>query len=396
MVKKLNFIKSLHGNVEGINSRIFGQKSDNPVFRQIIANYDIIGLTVTHTNVDTHINIPGYHTYQVCRPRHNKTKKNSGGLAVLVKNSLRDGVSFMQSSCRDIVWAKLKKEFFVIDCDIYIGIIYISPKNSSFTQSNTVQIWEVLEDEICKHSSSGQIILMGDFNSRTGNLPDYIQNDDTVYTPTPDMYLPDDVPKTRFNSDLKVCEFGHKLLSLCQTSGLRIVNGRKLGDTLGIKTCHKWNGSSTVDYAISQISLFSQILSFRVLDTLNEWSDHCPIYLNLNINISRNNTEHIQCNTMCPRKLKWSAERELNFVQNLSSAPAQTRLSELALNIRERPDDIEHHVNDIYDIIYEAANVDKAHKYSKKEVNRRGISKPIPSPKINKQKTWYNHSLQAL
>ena len=99
---------------------------------------------------------------------------------------------------------------------------------------------------------------------------------------------------------------------------------------------------------------------------------------------------------MCPRKLKWSAERELNFVQHLSSAPAQTHLSELALNIRERPDDIEHHVNDIYDIIYEAANVDKAHKYSKKKVNRRGISKPTPSPKINKQKNFKTITLSKL
>ena len=37
---------------------------------------------------------------------------------------------------------------------------------------------------------------MRGFNSCTSNLPDYIQNDDTVYTPTPDMYLADDIPKT--------------------------------------------------------------------------------------------------------------------------------------------------------------------------------------------------------
>ena len=394
--QETEFLKLLHWNVECINSRTFGKKSDNPTFQKIINNHDITGFTETHANADTTINVPGYYTYQVCRTRHAKAKKNSGGLAALVKNSLREGVSFIQSSCGDIIWIKLKKEFFAIDSDIFIGIIYIIPKNSSYTQSNNVHTWEVLEDEIWKHSSSGQVILMGDLNSRTSNLPDYIQNDDTVYTPTPNMYKPDDIPKMRLNSDLKVCDFGHKLIALCQTSGLRIVNGRKLDDTLGMKTCHKWNGSSTVDYAISHVSLFPQILSFRVLDILNEWSDHCPITINLNISISRNNSAHHQCSTKCPRKLKWTAERESTFIQYLSSTPAQTRLSELALNIHERPSDIEDHVTNIYDIIYDAANVGDVYKFSKNKTKRRGTSKPTNSAKKNKHKTWFNESLQAL
>ena len=178
------------------------------------------------------------------------------------------------------------------------------------------------------------------------------------------MHLPDDVPKTRLNSDLKVFDFDHKLLTLCQISGLRIVNGRSLGDTLGIKTCHKWNGSSTVT---TKISLFSQSLSYWVIDILNEWPDHCPIALNLNISISRNKSEHAQCNTMCPRKLKWSAARERTFIKHLSRAPAQTRLAELALNIHERPSDIEDHVNNIYDVICEAASVSTSYKYSMKK-----------------------------
>ena len=95
---------------------------------------------------------------------------------------------------------------------------------------------------------------------------------------------------------------------------------------------------------------------------------------------------------MRPQKLKWSAEWELTFIKHLSSAPAQTRLTELALNIHERPSDIEDHVNNIYDIIYEAASVSSIYRISKKKGKRRGISKTTRSDNENKQKVWLNDS----
>ena len=133
-----------------------------------------------------------------------------------------------------------------------------------------------------------------------------------------------------------------------------------------------------------------------MLDIVNEWSDHCPITINLNISISRNNSAHHQCSTKCPWKLKWTTERESTFIQYLSSTPAQTRLSELALNIHERPSDIEDHVTNIYDITYDATNVGDVYKFSKNKTKRRGTSKPTNSAKKNKHKTWFNESLQAL
>ena len=54
---------------------------------------------------------------------------------------------------------------------------------------------------------------------------------------------------------------------------LLTLNSRKVGDTMGKLTCHKDNGSSTVDLSI--VSLH-KINYFYVLDPV--WfSDHCPI-----------------------------------------------------------------------------------------------------------------------
>ena len=57
-------------------------------------------------------------------------------------------------------------------------------------------------------------------------------------------------------------------------------NGRKVGDTLGIFTCHQYNGRSTVDLAITSWDLFHKIQYFKVNEPV--WfSDHCPIQLSI-------------------------------------------------------------------------------------------------------------------
>ena len=66
--------------------------------------------------------------------------------------------------------------------------------------------------------------------------------------------------RPRLNTDVKLCVYGTQLLNLCKANGLRIVNGRNIGDSLGKPTCFKLNGYSVVDYAIVDVDMFSLIL----------------------------------------------------------------------------------------------------------------------------------------
>ena len=119
--------------------------------------------------------------------------------------------------------------------------------------------------------------------------------------------------KCRNNKDKVVSSFGHNLLNLCQSSGLRIVNGRKLGDSFGELTCHKKNGSSTVDYALVPKELFCNILSFQVLNYLEAISNHCPIALTLNISLLRDSFQSESLPTIPgPKKVKWEAPKFLS------------------------------------------------------------------------------------
>ncbi|CAG2209036.1 unnamed protein product [Mytilus edulis] len=85
----------------------------------------------------------------------------------------------------------------------------------------------------------------------------------------------------RNNLDSKSANKSGKLLiDLCKESGLRILNGRTIGDPLGKCTCITYNGSSLVDYTLVSSNLLQCIGNFKVSD-FTPISDHCPISCSL-------------------------------------------------------------------------------------------------------------------
>ena len=66
--------------------------------------------------------------------------------------------------------------YFSFEKDLYLCLVYISPETSTH-QSSRNNIWNLLEEEISNFSIRGHILLTGDFNARTGLLPDYVNHD---------------------------------------------------------------------------------------------------------------------------------------------------------------------------------------------------------------------------
>ncbi len=78
-----------------------------------------------------------------------------------------------------------------------------------------------------------------------------------------------------YNEDIIVNKFSRQLVELASQSHMAILNGRVVGDLRGESTCFTYNGTSTVDYCITLLTLFESILRFNILDHL--WiSDHSP------------------------------------------------------------------------------------------------------------------------
>ena len=110
--------------------------------------------------------------------------------------------------------------------------------NSSYSKNvlyNQFRTWEILNEEIAFYKSKYRIGLVGDFNAQTGTLPDFNINDDGRFVGLPDNYISDIDIIDRANSDLIVNGFGKRLIELGCMNGIRIIIGRKIGDSMGKK-----------------------------------------------------------------------------------------------------------------------------------------------------------------
>ena len=248
------------------------------------------------------------------------------------------------------MWVCLKKSFFQLEEDIYICFIYIPPVNSTFTNSQDNNSFELLENDVCKFKSKGRVVLMGDFNSRTSTSPDFNVTDDDKYTPVPEQYNSDEHESlyNRENEDIcSVNEYGKKLLELCIETELRILNGRMLGDLEGKLTCHKWNGSSTVDYGIVQNSLFREIDFFKVYDLMGHLSDHCLISLGLKCNFKAT----ASCNSniyKLEKNFKWDPQSKLIYKSTLVSSSVDKKVKDILNSGSDMTvEDMTNNVNDI-------------------------------------------------
>ena len=94
-------------NINGLEYKSHGLKSNklhDQEVTEILKQSDCIGLLETHADSNTDICLPGYHVFRKDRPKHRKARKSSGGIAILVKESLRNMFKFEPISDSDIVW----------------------------------------------------------------------------------------------------------------------------------------------------------------------------------------------------------------------------------------------------------------------------------------------------
>ena len=111
------------------------------------------------------------------------------------------------------------------------------PSNSNYYKDQDIDIIDKLRYDIIKYSSQGQIIIIGDLNSRLGNLQEEFSfiNDDPDAQNTIDNI--ESLPVREF-MDPSTYRSGRKLTDLLNESSLISLNGGKLGDTSGKLTCY--------------------------------------------------------------------------------------------------------------------------------------------------------------
>ena len=383
-------------NVNGLFRRVNGMrmcKLEEEDFRSKLSA-DISILVETHACENDVLKLDGYFCISNCRSVN--ISRSRGGVAIFVKESLRKGIQLVDRKHTDMIWIKLKKDFFGLEKDLYLNAVYISPIASSYTkkQDSDNDIFNKLETDIARYSRVGDIMLMGDLNAHINSQDqDFIVNEsgDNLEDFMPNNYSIDNCHLMR-NTQIPQTtnEYGKRIIDICVSSQLRILNGRTVGDSAGKATYHGYNGSSIDDYCICNSRSLKNIVSFLVQEFDVNQSDHCPILVKVrSFFCYQAESTYIKC----PRSFTWDEKKKYVFMNNLSKINVVT----LKRNIEhiaadhdksncEKVDEIIKQLNEVLQAAAELTLSEQRDKYKHKKRHRKKI----------KKKTWFDNECMAL
>ena len=355
-------IKLLSLNVCGVISKL-----RCPDFVSFISEYDIIGLQETKTDETDQISIPGFETYIFSREKLSNYR--SGGIAIIVRNTLMPYIKIDSNNKSNLI------KFFTISKEIYgsksqyeedlkCGIVYIPPSSSRYSHADP--FFEIQNEIFNFLSENKHCLLFGDWNSRCGNLTDYVKMDELISnlydlqdiqneeSAISNNFARNNIPVDRNNIDTVVNAYGTNLIELCKNNDMFLWNGRLFSDYLNPKlTC---KNSSTVDFFLSTSYVFENVVDFKVHDFCDLYSDvHSPIHAFLKTKLLPS-VEHTEHNDLVEKEVKlWDKTKANNFNDNLDIF----KVSEIEMKLDKLTDSLEISQTNIDEITSDIANLFK-------------------------------------
>ncbi len=195
---------------------------------------DILCLSETFLCGDNSIDVNGYKYYGNNRSKtHKKAKRGSGGVGILVKDTLVNeyDIEILDKSREGILWLKLSS--LSTNHSLCICACYLPPKYSKHA-INADPFYQSLLEDVYVYQNDGLICICGDFNSRIGDMPDYIEGADGI--------------PHRVVLDYEENEHGNLLVNFLINSNMCTLNGRNGSDDNF--TCISHKGRSVIDYFI--------------------------------------------------------------------------------------------------------------------------------------------------
>ena len=138
------------------------------------------------------------------------------------------------------------ENFVLLPC-----VCYLPPENSS-RRVDVNEYFDNLLTDFYQFQNNGLVFICGDFNSRCGDLEDFIAGIDDI------------VPRSV--KDFKLNFYGERFIEFLINTNMCMLNGRFDNDQDNF-TSVSTKGSAVVDYCIVTHSNFSQFSDFRVTST---------------------------------------------------------------------------------------------------------------------------------
>ena len=202
-----------------------------------INEFDIVGIVETKLQCDD-VELPD--TTTICdytlyhKFRKSKSHRRSGGLCLAVRTQLSHLVTPVDVESEHALLCKIEsnseKE------NIILGVVYIPPENSAYSDSNSFYNLERDLADVKERYNDCAICLVGDFNGHIKNAPEYFTDNffdededltdiDVITEQTLSIH---NIQTSRITEDEHpVNTWGRKLIEFCKNSELLIVNGRK-------------------------------------------------------------------------------------------------------------------------------------------------------------------------
>ena len=182
-------------------------------------NSDVVGLVETPSN---NFDKSYFDSFDVYTGKDENKLKGFHGMTLMVKKTLQH--KFLESGLG--LWVEITDANLCYD----IGLFYIPCENSKYWHQ---ELFDSIKEEVTQHRYANEnVIILGDFNARTGLLPDFVSLDENG-----------SLFQNRANADKKVNNNGRRLVDLWKTCDMLIVNGRVGSDNnIGNYTCTTYNG----------------------------------------------------------------------------------------------------------------------------------------------------------
>lgn len=173
------------------------------------------------------------------RKEDQKSYSGEGGIGFLVNKRVGRIEEVRVSKKNEILWIKVTSKE-----DLFLAVVYMTPEGST-RDSDSQQLLLELEKDILEFSKLGRVIVMGDFNTRIGNVESSILKNDVRYS------FPRRNQDHKFGSQIR--ERGIRFVESMNACNMVILNGL---ETEAECTCiNITKGQSVVDYIIIQDKL---------------------------------------------------------------------------------------------------------------------------------------------
>ena len=363
-------------NVGGLKSKLITED-----LKEVILEYDIVCFLEIKMDLnDVGVLEADFHQFKILTNLEAEYETHPrGGIAILIKNHLFEEVTLLPKTNQIALSVKINGQILQTVEDVILCAVYVPPVGSLYSNDDD---FETLEKMIYELKQTNQkIILAGDFNAKTKNLPDYfILSEHDDFQQLEGIFDEKVIKTERYSQDAhEIDTFGQKLLNFCKISNVQIINGRLGKDAkLGKVTTRNF---SVIDYTITTPNLFEELKDFDVLEFNPILSDvHCPLTFSLLTKLKEPKHQKVTQNTP---KIRWDGSKNLEFLNNIDDQEVEI-LNRLLDNFIPSADSNDQEIENFVKITNDILNKAKQKTFVPK--------KPF-SQKFAYKKSWYDREL---